>query len=105
MRKYEIIQYKMKRNIFLREIGLVIQPLLFWLATRPDGLISDKEYSDHPGLLEIKYASSRINSLPADLLSDQSFYLQHSKMVKFYLKNIVFWLLYRSSNGYRTIAS
>ena len=26
---YEIMQYKMKRNIFLREAGLVIQPLLF----------------------------------------------------------------------------
>ena len=79
----------MKRNIFLREVGLVLQPLLFWLATRPEGLIYDKEYSDHPGLLEIKYASNRINSLPADLLSDHSFFLQHSKMVRFYFKNMI----------------
>ena len=43
----------MKRNIFLREAGLVIQPLLFWLGASPDGLIYDKEYSDHPGLFEI----------------------------------------------------
>ena len=73
------MQYKMKRNIFLREVGLVLQPMLFWLAARPDELIYDKEYSDHPSLLEIKYASNRINSLPADLLSDQSFYLQQNK--------------------------
>ena len=69
----------MKRNIFLREVGLVIQPLLFWLGASPDGLIYDKEYSDHPGLLEIKYPSNRRNSSLADLLKDQSFYLQQNK--------------------------
>ena len=76
---YEIMQYKMKRNVFLREAGLVIQPLLFWLGASADGLIYDKEYSDHPGSLEIKYPSNRRNSSPADLLSDQSFYLQQNK--------------------------
>ena len=30
---YEIMQYKMKRNFFLREAGFVIKPLLFWLGT------------------------------------------------------------------------
>ena len=39
---YEIMQRKMKRNIFLTEVGLVIQPLMFWLGVSPDGLISDK---------------------------------------------------------------
>ena len=68
-----------KYILFLREAGLVIQPLLFWLGASPDGLIYDKKYSDHLGLLEIKYTSSRRNSSPADLLSDQSFYLQQNK--------------------------
>lgn len=39
---YQIMQLKMKRNIFLTEVGLVIQPLMFWLGVSPDGLISDK---------------------------------------------------------------
>ena len=76
---YEIMQYKMKQNIFLREAGPVIQPLLFWLGASPDGLICDKEYSDHPGLLEIKCTSNRRNSSPADLLNYQSFYLHQNK--------------------------
>ena len=76
----------MKRNIFLREVGLVIQPLLFWLGASPDGLIYDKEYSDHPGLLEIKCPSNRRNSSLADLLKDQSFYLQQNKNGEILLK-------------------
>ena len=59
----------MKRNIFLREVGLVIQRLLFQLGASPEGLIYDKEYSDNPGLLEIKCPSNRRNS-PADLPID-----------------------------------
>ena len=83
---YEIMQYRMKRNIFLREAGLVIQLLLFWLGASPDVLIYDKEYSDHPGLLEIKRPSNRRNSSLADLLRDQSFYLQQNKNVEVLLK-------------------
>ena len=64
----------MKRDIFLREAGLVIQPLLFWLGTSPDG--HDKEYGDHPGLLKNKIPSNTSNSTPAGLLCDQSFYFQ-----------------------------
>ena len=63
------MQYKMKRNIFLREAGF-IQPLLFWLGAKPDGLIYDKEYNDHSGSLKIKCPSNRRNSSPADLISD-----------------------------------
>ena len=83
---YEIMQYKMKRNIFLRETGLNIQPLLFWLGVRPDGLIYDEEYNDDPGLLEIKCPSNRRNSSPADLLSDHYFYLQRNKHGEILLK-------------------
>lgn len=56
-------KWKIKQNIFLQEIGLVIQPLLFCFAAIPDGLDFDKECCD--------YTCS-----PADLLYDQSFYLQ-----------------------------
>ena len=72
------LQCRMKRNIFLRDAGLIIQPLLFWLGASPDGLNYDKSYSDHPGLLEIKCPSNRRNSSPADILH-QSFYLQQNK--------------------------
>ena len=67
------LQCRMKRNILLRDPG---SGFLFWLGASPHGLNYDKTYSDHPGLFEIKCPSNRRNSSPADLLSDQSFYLQ-----------------------------
>ena len=48
------MQYKINRNIYIRETGLVIQPSLFWLAASPDGMVIDQEFSDNPGLIEIK---------------------------------------------------
>ena len=72
---YEIMQYKMKRNIFLREAGLVIQPLLFQSGASPDELICD----NHPGLLKIKCPFNRGNYSSADPPSDHSFYLQQNK--------------------------
>ena len=94
----------MKRNIFLRVAGLVVQPLLFWLGASLDELIYDKEYSDHPGLLKMKCPSNRKNYSPADLLRDQSFYLQQNRNGEILLKSS-FWLLHPSSDGYWTIAS
>ena len=76
----------MERNIFLEKLNLLIQPLLFGFGASPDGSIYDKEYSDHPGLLEIKRPSNRRNSSLADLLRDQSFYLQQNKNVEVLLK-------------------
>ena len=92
-------------NIFHREAGLVIQPLLSWLGASLDGVIYDKEYSDHPGLLKIKCPSESRNSSAADLLNESSFYLQQNKMLRFYFKKSSFWLLYPNSDGYGTIAS
>ena len=76
----------MKQNIFRRIARLVvIQPLLFWLGARPDGLICDVEYSDHPGLLEIVLQTEEI--LLHQMLSVISLSLSSkTKMEKFYLK-------------------
>ena len=78
----------MKQNIFRRIARLVIQPLLFWLGARPDGLICDVEYSDHPGLLEIVLQTEEI--LLHQILSVISLSLSSkTKMEKFYLKKII----------------
>ena len=96
---------KWNKTFFLKAV-LVVQPLLFWLGASPDGLIYDKEYSDHPGLLKIKYPYNRRNSSLADFLSDQSFYLQQNKNGEILLKkDNHFGSLYPSSDGYGTIAS
>ena len=59
-RKYcAIVEYKMKRSIFLRETGLVKQPVLFLLGANPDGLIYDKKYSEY-------LVYSKLNSLPTE---------------------------------------
>ena len=69
---------------FPRKAGLFIQPLLFWLGVTPNGLNFDKKYSDYPSLLKIKCPSNRRKSSSVDLLSDQSFYLHQTKVVRLY---------------------
>ena len=76
----------MKRNIFLREAGLVMQLLLSWLGAGPGRLICDKEYSDRPGLPEIKCTSNNRNFSPADLLCNHSLYLQQNKIGEVLIK-------------------
>ena len=72
---YEIMQYKMKWNIFLKEAELVIQPLLFWFGASPDGLIYNKENSDHPGLLETNALSTE------DILFQQNYIQELFRMI------------------------
>ena len=44
-------------------------------------LIYDKKYSDHAGLLEIECPCNRRNSSLADILNDQSCYIQQNNNV------------------------
>ena len=37
----DITKFKLK-HVSVTETGIVIQPLLYWLAASPDGLITDK---------------------------------------------------------------
>ena len=57
----------LKKNLSLRETGIVIQPNLCWLAASPDGLIYDKEL----GLIEIKCPYSKRELTPEELLEDE----------------------------------
>ena len=40
------MKFHLNKNIDVREIGLVLQPKLFWLTASPDGLVSDKTNED-----------------------------------------------------------
>ena len=51
---FELLKYDLKRDVDIRETGLVIQPNLFWVAASPDGLVSDKSEDGGIGLIEIK---------------------------------------------------
>ena len=51
---YEILKLKLKRDISIRETGIVMQPLLFWLAASPDGMVYDRNFDNTPRLIEIK---------------------------------------------------
>ena len=33
----DVMKLKLKHNVSVRETGIVIQPLLYWLAASPDG--------------------------------------------------------------------
>ena len=68
----------------------VIQQLLL-LGTSLDGLICDKEFSDHPALLGIKCLYNKRNSSPAELLNDQFFYLQQNHNGGFLFREMIIW--------------
>ena len=49
----EVMKFKLK-HVSVRETGIAIQPLLYWLAASPDGLTTDKSSTPILGLIEIK---------------------------------------------------
>ena len=67
------MKFKLKYNVSVRETGVVIQPLLYWLAASPDGLITDESITLIFGLIEIKCSYSRHNLHRQDLLKDKNF--------------------------------
>ena len=42
-----IMNYRLMRNVKIREVGIIIQTKLFWLGASPDGVISDKQNKTH----------------------------------------------------------
>ena len=76
--KYEnIMQFYLNRDVQIRETGCVIQPNLFWLVARADGLVSDRSVEDKYvfGLIEIKCPKNKKNHTIDELISDESFYI------------------------------
>ena len=70
----DILKFKIKRKVQIRETGLVIQPNLFWVAASPDGLVMDMDAG--VGLIEIKCPKSKHSHSPSDLLADKNFYIR-----------------------------
>ena len=72
--KYEnVLKFELRRNVCIRETGLVIQPNLFWVGASPDGMVIDREVGI--GLIEIKCPKSKVSLLPEVLLNDEKFYM------------------------------
>ena len=71
----EIMNVKLKREVIIRETGLVIQPYLFWLAASPDGMVSDIYDPNVFGIIEIKCPESKRNMTPEEAVADKSFYV------------------------------
>ena len=72
----DVMKFKLKHNVSVRETGIVIQPLLYWLAALPDGLITDESSTPILGLIEIKCPFSKRNLHPQDMLKDKHFYVE-----------------------------
>ena len=45
------MKFKLKQDVSVRETGIVIEPLLYWLAASPDGLITDESSTPILGLI------------------------------------------------------
>ena len=70
------MKFKLKYNVSVKETGIVILPLLYWLAASPDGLITDESSTPILGLIEIKCPFSKRNLHPQDMLKDKNFYVE-----------------------------
>ena len=71
----DVMKFKLK-HVSVRETGIVIQPLLYWFAALPDGLITDESSTPILGLLEIKCPFSKRNLHPQDMFKDKNFYVE-----------------------------
>ena len=67
----KMIKFKLKHNVSVGGTGIVIQPLLCWLAASPDGLIIDESITPILGLMEIKR-----NLHLQNMLKDKNFYVE-----------------------------
>ena len=70
----------------------MVQPLLYWLETSPEGLITDESDAPILGLIEIKCPFSKSNLHPQDKLKDNNFYVE--------LRDGMLHLKEEHSNGY-----
>ena len=81
-----IMNYRLMRNVKIREVGIIIQTKLFWLGASPDGVIFDKQNIPHIGLLETKCPYTKRNSSIEDIVNDNKFYIGLTPDGKPYLK-------------------
>ena len=72
----DVMEFKLKHNVSVRETGIVIQPLLYRLAASPEGLITDESSTPILGLIEIKCPFFKRNLHPQDMLKDKNFYVK-----------------------------
>ena len=72
----KMIKFKLKHIVSVGETGIVIQPLLCWLAASPEELITDESITPILGLIEIKCPFSKRNLHPQDMLKDKNFYVE-----------------------------
>ena len=87
------MKFKLK-HVSGTETGIVIQPLLCWLAASPEGLITDESITPTLGLIEIKCAFSKRNVHPQDKLKVKNFYVE--------LRDGMLHLKEEHSNGYHS---
>ena len=72
----EILKFQESRSIRVRETGLVVNPVLFWLGCSPDGLVFDGSISLPLGCLEIKCPENMKNLTPTQTIKHPSFYIE-----------------------------
>ena len=71
----DVMKFKLK-HVSGRETGIVIQPLLCWLAASPDGLITDESITPILGLIEVKCPFSKRYLHPQDMLKDKNYEME-----------------------------
>ena len=95
----DVMKSKLKHNVSVRETSIVIQPLLYWLAASPDGLITDESATPIFGLIEIKCLISKRNLHPQDMLKDKEFLCRITRWNATLKREAFKWLLFSDPYG------
>ena len=81
-----IMQHQIRRPVKIKEVGLIVQPDLFWLGASPDGVVEDMTQKHPLGLLEIKCPYTHRNSNVEKLVEEKSFYIGKNTDGQYFLK-------------------
>ena len=100
----DIMKFKSKHNVSVRETGIVIQPLLYWLAASPNGLITDESGTPIFGLIEINSPFSKRNLHLQDMPEDKNFYVGITRWNATLKRGAFKWLLFSNPDGNGSIS-
>ena len=73
---YDVMKFKLNRNIILRETGMMIPPQVYLFEASPDGLVYDAQSSIKFGVLEIKCPEGKKNHTFDEAMEDKSLYIE-----------------------------
>jgi hypothetical protein len=89
--KYITYMQNMGHPIVVEEVGLVVNPDIFWLGASPDRKVIDLSEKEPYGILEVKCPYSQRDRSLEEACKDQSFYMEKGENGMKLKRNSQYW--------------